>query len=118
MALSYLHHNAMAPEEWRVRAHDDQYIDMNMLPASDIDPRAVLRGLPPLIKGYLRIGAYIGDGAVIGSGVELVAPLEVGENATIGAGSTLTRSAPDGQLTLERARQVSVEGWKRPVKKK
>ncbi len=60
----------------------------------------------------------IGDGAFIGSGVELVAPLEVGENATIGAGSTLTRSAPEGQLTLERARQVSVEGWKRPVKKK
>lgn len=59
----------------------------------------------------------IGDGASIGSGVELVAPLEVGKHATIGAGSTLTKSAPDGQLTLERAKQISVKGWKRPVKK-
>ncbi len=59
----------------------------------------------------------IGDGASIGSGVELVAPVEVGKGATIGAGSTLTKSAPDGQLTLERAKQISVKGWKRPVKK-
>ena len=59
----------------------------------------------------------IGDGASIGSGVELVAPVEVGKDATIGAGSTLTKSAPDGQLTLERAKQISVKSWKRPVKK-
>ncbi len=59
----------------------------------------------------------IGDGAFIGSGVELVAPIEVGKGATIGAGTTLTRSAPDGGLTLERAKQKSIEGWKRPVKK-
>jgi bifunctional UDP-N-acetylglucosamine pyrophosphorylase/glucosamine-1-phosphate N-acetyltransferase len=59
----------------------------------------------------------IGDGAFIGSGVELVAPIEIGRNATIGAGSTLTKSAPDEQLTLERARQTSVEGWQRPKKK-
>ncbi len=59
----------------------------------------------------------IGDDAFIGSGVELVAPIEVGEGATIGAGTTLTRSAPDGGLTLERAKQKSIEGWTRPVKK-
>jgi bifunctional UDP-N-acetylglucosamine pyrophosphorylase/glucosamine-1-phosphate N-acetyltransferase len=59
----------------------------------------------------------IGDGAFIGSGVELVAPVEIGAGATIGAGSTITRPAPPGQLTLERARQVTVAGWKRPVKK-
>jgi bifunctional UDP-N-acetylglucosamine pyrophosphorylase/glucosamine-1-phosphate N-acetyltransferase len=59
----------------------------------------------------------IGDGAFIGSGVELVAPVEIGENATIGAGSTITKSAPEDQLTLERARQVSIRGWKKPVKK-
>ncbi len=59
----------------------------------------------------------IGDGAFIGSGVELVAPIEVGKGATIGAGTTLTRSAPEGGLTLERAKQKSIEGWKRPVKK-
>lgn len=65
MALSYLHHHALAPEGWRARAHDDQYVDMNMVPAADINQRIVLKTLPPLIKGYLRLGAYVGDGAVI-----------------------------------------------------
>ena len=60
----------------------------------------------------------IGDGAFIGSGTMLVAPVQVGANATIGAGSTITRPAPPNQLTLERSKQVSVEGWTRPVKKK
>jgi bifunctional UDP-N-acetylglucosamine pyrophosphorylase/glucosamine-1-phosphate N-acetyltransferase len=59
----------------------------------------------------------IGDGAFIGSGSMLVAPVKVGVNATIGAGSTITRPAPDDQLTLERGKQVTIEGWKRPVKK-
>lgn len=60
----------------------------------------------------------IGDNAFIGSGVELVAPVEVGKGATIGAGSTISKPAPGGQLTLERAKQVTVSGWKAPVKKK
>ena len=60
----------------------------------------------------------INDGAFIGSGVELVAPVEVGAGATIGAGSTIAKSAPSDQLTLERARQRSIEGWTRPVKNK
>ena len=59
----------------------------------------------------------IGDGAFIGSGVNLVAPVEVGTGATIGAGSTITKDAPAGQLTLERSKQLTVRGWKRPVKK-
>lgn len=59
----------------------------------------------------------IGDGAFIGSGVELVAPVEVGAGATIGAGSTITKRVPDNSLTLERAKQKSVEGWVKPVKK-
>jgi bifunctional UDP-N-acetylglucosamine pyrophosphorylase/glucosamine-1-phosphate N-acetyltransferase len=58
----------------------------------------------------------IGDGAFIGSGSMLVAPVTVGEGATIGAGSTITRPAPAGKLTVERSRQVTVEGWKRPEK--
>jgi bifunctional UDP-N-acetylglucosamine pyrophosphorylase/glucosamine-1-phosphate N-acetyltransferase len=58
----------------------------------------------------------IGDGAFIGSGTMLVAPVAVGERATIGAGSTITRDAPAGKLTVERSRQVTVEGWQRPVK--
>jgi bifunctional UDP-N-acetylglucosamine pyrophosphorylase/glucosamine-1-phosphate N-acetyltransferase len=60
----------------------------------------------------------IGDGAFIGSGVELVAPVEVGKGATIGAGSTITKSTPDDQLTLERSKQMTVKGWKRPNKNK
>ena len=59
----------------------------------------------------------IGDDAFIGSGVNLVAPIEVGAGATIGAGSTLTKDAPDGELTLARNRQTTIEGWKRPVKR-
>ncbi|MDJ0917863.1 MAG: bifunctional UDP-N-acetylglucosamine diphosphorylase/glucosamine-1-phosphate N-acetyltransferase GlmU [Woeseiaceae bacterium] len=60
----------------------------------------------------------IGDGAFIGSGVMLVAPVSVGKGADIGAGTTLTKSAPDEQLTVGRARQVSVKGWQRPTKEK
>jgi bifunctional UDP-N-acetylglucosamine pyrophosphorylase/glucosamine-1-phosphate N-acetyltransferase len=58
----------------------------------------------------------IGDGAFIGSGTMLVAPVTVGAGATIGAGSTITRNTPDDKLTLERSKQVTIEGWKRPVK--
>jgi putative hemolysin len=64
-ALSFLYHNALAPEDWRVRAHEHLRVDMNMLPADAVNARAALKALPPLIKGYLRLGAYIGDGAVI-----------------------------------------------------
>jgi bifunctional UDP-N-acetylglucosamine pyrophosphorylase/glucosamine-1-phosphate N-acetyltransferase len=59
----------------------------------------------------------IGDGAFIGSGTMLVAPVTVGADATIGAGSTITKPAPAGKLTLERSRQETLDGWKRPAKK-
>ena len=59
----------------------------------------------------------IGDGAFIGSGSMLVAPVKVGAGATIGAGSTITRDTPEGKLTLERSKQVTLDGWKRPVRK-
>jgi bifunctional UDP-N-acetylglucosamine pyrophosphorylase/glucosamine-1-phosphate N-acetyltransferase len=58
----------------------------------------------------------IGDNAFIGSGVELVAPVNIGAGATIGAGSTIGKDAPDGQLTIERAKQATIKGWKRPQK--
>ncbi len=64
-ALSYLYHTALAPAEWRVKAHDHLRVDMNMMPLEAVDMRAAIKALPPLIKGYLRLGAYIGDGAVI-----------------------------------------------------
>ena len=59
----------------------------------------------------------IGDGAFIGSNTALVAPVTVGPGATIGAGSTISKDAPEGQLTVARGRQVTVRGWKRPEKK-
>ena len=59
----------------------------------------------------------IGDGAFIGSGVNLVAPVKVGVNATIGAGSTITKEVPAQELTIERSKQLTVKGWNRPVKK-
>ncbi len=65
LALSYLHHTSLAPEEWRVRAHEHLRVDMNMMPREAVNARAALKALPPLIKGYLRVGAYVGDGAVI-----------------------------------------------------
>jgi bifunctional UDP-N-acetylglucosamine pyrophosphorylase/glucosamine-1-phosphate N-acetyltransferase len=58
----------------------------------------------------------IGDGAFIGSGTMLVAPVKVGADATTGAGSAITKDAPDGKLTLERSKQLTIEGWKRPVR--
>jgi len=65
MTLSYLYHYARAPAKWRVRAHEDIHVPMNVIPADEIDKRAAVRALPPLIKGYLKVGAFVGDGAVI-----------------------------------------------------
>ena len=64
-SLSYLYHYHLAPEKFRVRAVDQRYIDMNTIPQEDLNARRVFAELPPLIKGYLRLGATIGDGAVI-----------------------------------------------------
>lgn len=65
LPLSFLHHYAAAPEPWQARAHPSRHVEMNRLARESIDQKAALRQLPPLIKGYLRLGAYIGDGAVI-----------------------------------------------------
>jgi bifunctional UDP-N-acetylglucosamine pyrophosphorylase / glucosamine-1-phosphate N-acetyltransferase len=59
----------------------------------------------------------IEDGAFIGSGSMLVAPVRIGAQATVGAGSTVTEDAPAGKLTLTRAKQTTVEGWMRPAKR-
>lgn len=64
-SLSFLHHYARPPEEWRARALSERYVEMNRISKEAIDPKAALAGLPPLVKGYLRLGAYIGDGAVV-----------------------------------------------------
>jgi bifunctional UDP-N-acetylglucosamine pyrophosphorylase/glucosamine-1-phosphate N-acetyltransferase len=60
----------------------------------------------------------IGDDVHVGSNCVLIAPVVIGAGATIGGGSTISKDAPAGQLTVSRAKQVSLEGWTRPVKKK
>lgn len=63
--LSYLHHRHLAPPAMRARALAARRVEMNRLPSAAIDRKRALAGLPPLIKGYLRLGGFVGDGAVI-----------------------------------------------------
>ena len=67
--------------------------------------------------GVNKSQTTIGDNAFIGSNSSLVAPVVIGEGATVAAGSVITRQAPAGQLTVARARQQVIEGWHRPTKK-
>lgn len=64
-ALSYLHRHHLAPLDFRPSALPTRYINMNMLSARDVETKRALGGLPPLIKGYMRLGGWVGDGAVI-----------------------------------------------------
>jgi L-ornithine Nalpha-acyltransferase len=64
-ALSYLAQHCSSPPEWRVRALPELYVEMNRLAQERINVKAVLRELPPLIRGYLRLGSTIGEGAII-----------------------------------------------------
>ena len=68
--------------------------------------------------GVNKFRTIIEDEVFIGSDTQLVAPVRVGKGATLGAGTTLTKDAPAGALTVSRAKQVTITGWKRPVKKK
>ena len=63
--LSYLYHFHLAEDALRPKALDDRYINMNIIPKDQLNPKACFAALPPLIKGYLRAGGMIGDGAVI-----------------------------------------------------
>lgn len=65
LPLAYMHHHHLAPGRIRPRALQDRYVDMNMLRREAIDRDAALAAIPPLIKGYLRLGGYVGDGAVV-----------------------------------------------------
>lgn len=64
-ALSYLYHEFRVSDRFLVRAQPDHFNEMNIIPADKIDVRRARRMLPPLVKGYLRLGCFIGDGAVI-----------------------------------------------------
>jgi putative hemolysin len=63
--LSYLYHHHLAPPGLRPRALAERYVDMRRLDAGTLDPTRALVDLPPLVKGYLRLGGFVGDGAVI-----------------------------------------------------
>ncbi len=63
--LSYLYYYHLAPPDLRPRALPHRYIEMRRLDRDEIDPKRALTALPPLIKGYLRLGGFVGDGAVI-----------------------------------------------------
>ncbi len=67
LPLSYLYHHHLAPPEIRVRALAERYVKMDMLVRDSYDPRRAMARVPPLIKGYLRLGGFVGDGAVIDS---------------------------------------------------
>jgi putative hemolysin len=65
LPLSYLYYHHLAPPALRPRALPERRIDMRLLAPAEVDPRGAMAVLPPLIKGYLRLGGFIGDGAVI-----------------------------------------------------
>ena len=66
--------------------------------------------------GVNKFQTIIEDGAFIGSDTQLIAPVKVGKNATIGAGSTISKDTPVEQLTISRSKQITIDGWQRPVR--
>jgi bifunctional UDP-N-acetylglucosamine pyrophosphorylase/glucosamine-1-phosphate N-acetyltransferase len=86
---------------------------------AEVGPRTNI-GAGTIVANYDGVNKHrsrIGGDVQVGSNSVLVAPIEVGDGATIGAGSTVCREVPPGGLTLARARQGTIAGWKRPVKK-
>ena len=67
--------------------------------------------------GVNKYQTTLGDKVFVGSASQLIAPVSIGDNATIGAGSTISKDAPEDTLTLSRAKQISLKGWEKPVKK-
>lgn len=72
MALSYLHHNHLAPEPLRVRAHDQHFQPMDLIAPAEIDNQAAQAAIPPLIRAYLRLGGFVGEGAFIDHGFNTI----------------------------------------------
>lgn len=64
-ALSYLHHNHLAPEDLRVRTVEDHFVAMNLIPAEDVEKSVAMRQIPTLIKAYIRLGGFVGEGAFV-----------------------------------------------------
>ncbi|MEM7212045.1 MAG: GNAT family N-acyltransferase [Pseudomonadota bacterium] len=64
-ALSYLHHNHLAPDDLRVRTVDDHFVSMNILPPDQVQQIDAMRQIPTLIKAYIRLGGFVGEGAFV-----------------------------------------------------
>lgn len=65
LALSFLHHNTLASGDWSVRATQNRYRNMDLMPPEAVNAKRALTAMPPLVKGYLRLGAMVGEGAVV-----------------------------------------------------
>lgn len=65
LAFSFLHHNVQAKDEWSVSARPELFRTMDLMPVEAVDARKALSAMPPLVKGYLRLGASVGTGAVV-----------------------------------------------------
>ncbi|HET7411797.1 MAG TPA: ornithine--acyl-ACP N-acyltransferase OlsB, partial [Pararhizobium sp.] len=81
LALSFLHYNCRTTPEWAVAALPGLYRSMDLMPPEAINPRRALAALPPLVKGYLRLGAMVGEGAFVDrafrtTDVMIVLPIE------------------------------------------
>jgi len=101
LPLSFLHHKCSAPEEWAVKALPQRYVNMNYMAENQLDLRAAMRVMPPLIKGYLRLGAYVGDGAVIDEQFGTVDILIILPNSRITTRYLARFGAPDEHITLD-----------------
>ena len=82
--LSYLHYHHLAPEDVRPKALPDQYVDMRLIPEADINKKQVAKQIPTLMRGYLRMGGWVGDGAVVDPVIRTVDVLVVVDSAYIG----------------------------------
>ncbi len=100
LPLSFLHHKCSAPAEWAVKALPNRYINMNRMAEDQLDLRAAMRVMPPLIKGYLRLGAYIGEGAVIDEQFGTIDILIIMPNSRITSRYLAHFGDPDEIITL------------------
>jgi len=98
--LSFLHHKCSAPADWTVKALPERYVNMNQIPENQLDLRAAMREMPPLIKGYIRLGAYIGDGAVIDEQFGTTDILIILPNSRISHRALAHFGNPDENITL------------------